>query len=608
MKKNTIKVKINSSWKSTYTVPATLLGQNMEAALDVIPGLLSDRLDNPKFLGPANPQTGIAHGWQPAGGNNFTQQHYQLVYGISMSGNESQLVHNFGTHKNGGLLQTGRWLKAGEDLQVEIWAMAQHHPVTIRVVIRPWQRGYPDYDSAIIKIDKCYWSLYKAVLKSPVDDNDAVFAIFLNDIGKVWFDQVHLRPVKEPLLREDLIKSIASLEIPVLRFPGGCVSTNYHWQFGTGPVHLRPAMPDPIFKWEMLYDFGTNEYLEFCVKYKCMPHITINIGSGTPDEAGEWASYIAKWFKKRRIKPPTVYFGIGNEHHGSWELGNMTPEQYVEALKDYVPKIRKNYPKARIIALGYKVGSTIGTSKVFPWRKIIIEKASKYFDVLTLQHYSTHWVKDKEIRHYNCFEEVNDTIRNIQEMIDDLRKKDLKKGAAITEWNLWYSAAHYDQKGFLEIYDTQHALFVASMLNGFSRLAPTLELANFYNLVNVMGFLVSRGPKVEEVVLSHVFRLYRPAFPGKFIPLKVSSPFLTKGIPIIDAVCLKNKKGSYIFLVNRGFKEAVVDTKSFPEIIEGITLYGDDPESSILEKVPTEIYDTHVYLPPLSITQLHIRV
>ena len=42
--------------------PATLLGQNLEITGDTAPGLLADRLTNPKFLGPANPLTGIAPG------------------------------------------------------------------------------------------------------------------------------------------------------------------------------------------------------------------------------------------------------------------------------------------------------------------------------------------------------------------------------------------------------------------------------------------------------------------------------------------------------------------------------------------------------------------
>ena len=44
-----------------------ILGQNIEAGANVIGGMLSDRFANPKFLGPANPQTGLAPGWQLGG-------------------------------------------------------------------------------------------------------------------------------------------------------------------------------------------------------------------------------------------------------------------------------------------------------------------------------------------------------------------------------------------------------------------------------------------------------------------------------------------------------------------------------------------------------------
>jgi hypothetical protein len=41
----------------------------------------------------------------------------------------------------------------------------------------------------------------------------------------------------------EMVRRLASLRIPALRFPGGTISNNYHWRYGTGPVHLRPSMP-----------------------------------------------------------------------------------------------------------------------------------------------------------------------------------------------------------------------------------------------------------------------------------------------------------------------------------------------------------------------------
>ena len=61
---------------------------------------------------------------------------------------------------------------------------------------------------------------------------------------------------------------------------------------------------------------------------------------------------LRRWYRQRNLRLPTIYWQMGNEHYGAWELGNMSGEFYAEALHEYVPAVHRNYPEARIIALG----------------------------------------------------------------------------------------------------------------------------------------------------------------------------------------------------------------------------------------------------------------
>ena len=70
-----------------HAVADTLLGQNLEAYAFAIPAMMSDRLANPKFVGPADPQTGIAAGWRPSDGS-MGDIRCQLTPGMSLSGND----------------------------------------------------------------------------------------------------------------------------------------------------------------------------------------------------------------------------------------------------------------------------------------------------------------------------------------------------------------------------------------------------------------------------------------------------------------------------------------------------------------------------------------
>lgn len=589
---------------SDLVAPATLLGQNLEMTLDTSAGLLAERLANPKFRGPAHPLTGIAQGWQPAQGNNLAGIRFDLTHGMSLSGEESQLIHNYCGRQGIGILQTGRWVRQGERLEVSLWARAQHHPVRLRVGLRPLQARATYYDEAVIDVATTYWKSYRASLAAPCDDQEAVFFCYLDGEGMTWLDQVHLRPAESGLVRQDVMDLVRSLRIPVLRFPGGCVSTNYHWRYGTGSAQLRPSLADPVFKWSMEYDFGTDEYLALCQGMGIRPQITINIGSGTPDEAGEWAAYCAEWYRQRGIEPPAMYWQMGNEHYGAWELGNMSGDLYAEALHEYVPAVRRNYPRARIIALGPETGDILPEQRL-PWRMPVLEKAGDLVDVVAMQAYASGWDADKTRQYAGVLQQAERVAAMLQRAIDDCTRAGKGTRVALTEWNLWHNAAHYDDKGFLEPYDVEHGLYVASMLHHFVRLAPGLELANFYHLINPMGVFISRGPQLQETVLADVFRLYRPAFPGNVVALAVQSPLLLEGVPIVDATCLADAQGMWLFVANRSqSEEAELDLKALPVVTDGTMLVGTDTQGIFTSAAMQA--GQPVTIPPLSVARLRL--
>lgn len=586
--------------------PTTLLGQNLEVAGNTAPGLLSDRLTNPKFQGPANPLTGIAPGWQPGPNNNYAGLRFELTHGMSLSGEESQLIHNYAGRSSGGLVQIGRWLRAGERLRVSLWARAQHHPVTLRVGLRPLPARAPLYDSATVEVTATYWKPYQVELVSPQDDTEAVFFCYVEGEGMVWLDQIHLRPADEPLLREDILRDIRSLRVPVLRFPGGCISTNYHWRYGTGPQHLRPALRDPVFKWVMNYDFGTDEYLTLCLEQGIMPQISVNIGSGTPEEAGAWAAYCADWYRGRGLEPPPMYWQMGNEHYGAWELGNMSGEMYAQALREFVPAVKAAYPAARIIALGPETGEISPAKERLPWRQPVLDQAGDLIDLIALQIYMVGWAEDKAQGLVQALQGADKAAVTLQEAIDDCEAHGGGVRVALTEWNLWEQASHYDGKGFLEPYDVTHGLFVAAMLHHFVRLTPGLELANFYHLVNPMGIFISEGPEVKQTALAAIFRLYRPAFPGDILPVTVDATAPEGDVPAVDAICLQTAEATWLFVANRGASEAATVTcEGLTLAGEAAALVGDRPDGDF-RPAAIPVQEGAITLPPLCLARLRL--
>jgi len=575
-----MKAEIRAQGPAIALVPATILGQNLEMAGDTAAGLATDRLSNSRFLGPADPTTGLAPGWQPGMSHNCPGVRFELTAGMSLSGYWSQLIHNYSGRRGVGMLQTRRWVRAGERLAVTLWARAQHRPATLRVGLQPLGARELAYDEQDIRVEATYWRRYETLLSVPKDDDEAVFTCMMNEPGMVWLDQIHLRPEGAGTIRPDLIELWRELGMPVLRFPGGCISTNYHWRLGTGPQHLRPVMPDPVFKWDTSYEFGTDEYLTICRDLGIRPHLTVNVGSGTPDEAAAWAAYCHSWYADQDLEPPSAYIGIGNEHWGAWELGNMTGEMYVHALRDYVPGIRDAYPEARIIALGPKMGEALLPQERLPWRQPVLDEAADLVDLLALQHYVGVQNEDAALELAQALRGLDAMAAEVSELIADCQAAGGRIHAAVTEWNLWRQASHHDERGFFEPQDVTHALFVAAALNQFCRLAPGLELTNHYHLVNPMGLYISRGPELQVAPTVDVFRLYGRALPGRRIPIDVRSPSLGEtgeavGIAAVDAVCIKGERESWLLAANRHASQDVqTELIGLGDIREVVALVG----------------------------------
>ena len=65
-------------------------------------------------------------------------------------------------------------------------------------------------------------------------------------------------------IRSDVVQALRAIEVPNVRWPGGCFGDNYHWRNGIGPQAQRPATLNP--DWGGVIEpnsFGTDEYFDF---------------------------------------------------------------------------------------------------------------------------------------------------------------------------------------------------------------------------------------------------------------------------------------------------------------------------------------------------------
>ena len=137
--------------------------------------------------------------------------------------------------------------------------------------------------------------------------------------------------------RTDVFNALKELQVPVLRWPGGCFADEYHWMDGIGPKENRPKMVNN--NWGGTIEdnsFGTHEFLNLCEMLGTEPYISGNVGSGTVEELAKWVEYMTSegdspMARLRRQNGrdkawKVKYLGVGNE---SWGCGGtMQPEYY----------------------------------------------------------------------------------------------------------------------------------------------------------------------------------------------------------------------------------------------------------------------------------------
>jgi len=131
------------------------------------------------------------------------------------------------------------------------------------------------------------------------------------------------------------ISLLSEMGNQALRFPGGSLSDEYHWESNTTGSNT----------WQWATSFDKFAHVASATAAKVF--ITVNYGSGAPAEAADWVRY-ANITKGYGIK----FWEIGNENYGSWETDNNTrphdPYTYANRFKDYYNQMKAVDPTIRI--------------------------------------------------------------------------------------------------------------------------------------------------------------------------------------------------------------------------------------------------------------------
>ncbi|MDG5766215.1 alpha-L-arabinofuranosidase C-terminal domain-containing protein [Balneolales bacterium ANBcel1] len=363
-------------------------------------------------------------------------------------------------------------------------------------------------------------------------------------------------------IREDVVEALRRIQIPNLRWPGGCFADYYFWEYGIGPQEERPSIINVL--WGGVVDenaVGTHEFLELTEMLDTEPIIVGNVGSGTVQQMARWWEYInhpgpgsmAELRKQNgRAEPWNVTFwGVGNE---SWGCGgNMRPEKYADDYRQFATFL---HPMGDAEPFRIAAGAA---GDDYEWTRVMMERAADYMDGLDLHHYTItgSWEDTKghaiDFTEAEWFELMEETLfwdelitrhKNIMDQYDPEKRIWLILG----EWGTWHEPMEGTNPGFLHQQNAlRDALSASASLDIFHRHLDRVKMANIAQSVNVLqAMILTEGDEMLLTPTYHVFDFYTVHHDAEYLTFKMDAGEYTyngESIPAVTATASRDSNG-----------------------------------------------------------------
>ncbi|NMB37968.1 MAG: alpha-N-arabinofuranosidase [Firmicutes bacterium] len=403
--------------------------------------------------------------------------------------------------------------------------------------------------------------------------NKNIYGHFSEHLGRciyegIWVGEDSIIPNTKGI-RNDVIQALKEMQVPVLRWPGGCFADEYHWKDGIGPREKRPEMVNT--HWGGVVEnnhFGTHEFFQLCELIGAEPYICGNVGSGTVYEMQQWVEYMtfdgespmANWRRENGQDEPwkLPYFGVGNENWGCG--GHMRPEYYADLFRRYATYVR-NYGDNRI----YKIACGASDWNL-RWTEVLMREAGRFMDGLSLHYYTVpgtwrHKGSAVNFDQSDWFTTLKKTLA-MDEIITrhsavmDHYDPEGRVGLIIDEWGTWYDVEPGTNPGFLYQQNTMRDALVAGVnFNIFHKHCNRVQMANIAQMVNVLqAVILTEGQLIIKTPTYHVFNMYKVHQNADALDISCESDLYQHGEETIPQVTVSasmdNSKKVHVSLCN----------------------------------------------------------
>jgi alpha-N-arabinofuranosidase len=347
-------------------------------------------------------------------------------------------------------------------------------------------------------------------------------------------------------LTPEIVQLAQEMGVAQFRFPGGILSDLYDWQTGVGPQQNRPPsilMPGGSTSSSA---FGTDEALSFSSATNAGMLITVNVLSGTPQEAADWVSFVNNG--SRRVD----HWEIGNEEYLDFTQfvpprPNWTADQYANTFLDFAKAMRAVDPALK---LGANVEYNYSPSafRLHPgWEDTVLRVASSQIDFLSVHNAfapvlpvtDAGW----DVRTvYSSFLAapilIKQSLQALADKIDAIAGPDAGHiNIAVTEWapafRIEPESRWVDHEKTLG-----SALYAAEALKTFVE-STRVESAHAFKLSDqaALGWIGVRQQNYIAKPVAYAMEMFAKHFGPTLVDTQSSSPtYYSRSMGLIDAV------------------------------------------------------------------------
>jgi alpha-N-arabinofuranosidase len=401
--------------------------------------------------------------------------------------------------------------------------------------------------------------------KPPI--NRHIYGHFAEHLGRCIYDGLYVGEdsaiPNTRGFRNDILDALRAINIPNLRWPGGCFADEYHWRDGIGPKEQRPKR---LNFWGNVSEpnaVGTHEFLDLCNLLDCAPYFGGNVGSGTVQEMRDWVEYLTcdgdtDLANERRANGqekawPIPFWGIGNENWGCG--GHMRPEQYADLYVQYHTFVR-NYGETPMMKIASGMGGTDhnGEDIAVFMDKALNRRHTVRMDGVSIHYYvflpndpthsATQFGTDEWFSVLHEAHHMDHVIRQNSAVLDRF-DPEKKMWLIVDEWGTWYPEEDPKAGALYQQNSMRDAIVAAMTLHIFQNHCERVQMANIAQLVNVLQALIlTEGEKLVLTPTYHVFEMFKAHQDAQYIPLDVESATYAAGDKELPAFSANASQGA----------------------------------------------------------------